>query len=143
MNVITYAHAVSLYPHMTFVERVSYQNRAVKAADKAAFKKYIDRGFTYLSREEALTRMEFRFQRCVGDRFTWILPLPRSVPLVRMPREDLVFSNSWGMSALQSSFMFDYELIRNKRKPETSVCFAEGKRRALERHRRGHGLKTM
>ncbi|KAK0435096.1 uncharacterized protein EV420DRAFT_1230751, partial [Desarmillaria tabescens] len=75
MNIITYAHAVSLYPHATFLEGVSYQNKAVKHSDDAAFKKYTDRGFSYLTRDEALTRTEFRFQRRVGDRFSWIIPL--------------------------------------------------------------------
>lgn len=135
MNIITYAHAISLYPQSTFLEGMSYQNKALRLADDAAFEKYRGRGFSYLSRDEAMTRAEFRFQRRVGDKFSWIIPLRGDHPLPRLPKDDLVFVNTWGIASPGTSYMFDYELLRNRQLPEASVCLAKGKRRSLQRHR--------
>lgn len=84
LNVITYAHAVFLYPRATFVDRVACIAPSWSENGGSYIhvlrNKYIARDWSMLARKKAMQRVEFNSVRRVGDRvflcFTVTIPSP-------------------------------------------------------------------
>ncbi|KAK7028455.1 hypothetical protein R3P38DRAFT_927432 [Favolaschia claudopus] len=91
MNFITHSTAFSLYPWHTFVLQKALIIETVGTGQEIGRQKYIDRGWTMLEFPASNSNSELgvRIPRCVGDSFTWSIPLPPLPPLVpRMPMYD-------------------------------------------------------
>jgi hypothetical protein len=81
MNVISYEKAYSFYPRATFEERRSLICATSGPHQEPARQKYIVRGWTMLY---SVTQAEQNYEssafrtglRRIGDRFSWIIPLP-------------------------------------------------------------------
>ncbi len=122
MNVISFAHAISLYPRATFVDRVAYHTSSSKRRDINAIAKYTARGWTMISRQEALSRPEFQTGRRIGDKYCWIIPLRSHEAPPKNPRLDMVFANSWRVNANESRFMFACSLVHRKNHQRQAYC---------------------
>ncbi len=114
MNVITYAHAISLYPRATFVDRVAYHTSSSKNCDIEALAKYTAHGWTMISCQEALQRPEFRMDRHIGNKYCWVIPLRLHEAAPWNPCLDMIFANSWRVNSDESRFMFDCALVHRK-----------------------------
>ncbi|KAF9256090.1 hypothetical protein L218DRAFT_839995, partial [Marasmius fiardii PR-910] len=104
MNIISHSHAVSLYPRVTFCDRVGARN-ALRRTELPVetVEKYKKRGFDIVQRVDAVTALAGRYSamrssdfRRPGDRFCWTVPLEpvadvSGVDLI----PDLLFEESW------------------------------------------------
>ncbi|KIK56018.1 hypothetical protein GYMLUDRAFT_174917 [Collybiopsis luxurians FD-317 M1] len=95
MNVISYSHAYSIYPHATFEDRTSLICSCKEGPElDQALQKYINRGWTIINADgdlkghypadhtpthadpgDRLASFQVGKERRLGDRHTWVLPL--------------------------------------------------------------------
>ncbi len=134
LNVITYAHAISLYPRATFVDRVTYVATARNKTRCSLQRKYVGRGWSILTREKAMQRIEFNRIRRVGDRFSWVLPLRHRSPPPRPPESDPIFMHTWkSATPSDTNNAFSFIII----KPlsfESDFCFCGKKKTIMNKY---------
>lgn len=129
MNIITWSHAISLYPFSTFEMRLGLISNftSTRARRQVIKKKYALRGFllTY-NPGYFLGVAEFhRGSRYVGDKYSWIIPLVQHTGKSRH-LEDLA-ENSWQLSPrtrksawVQGLIKLKYFIAKDTRKPHCS-----------------------
>ncbi|CAK5277957.1 unnamed protein product [Mycena citricolor] len=93
MNIITHAHAFSLYPRPTFIENKFFAIDTSFLPKKihAARQKYVDRGWRMASKQEHAEVSDVA--RWIGDKFTWPIVLPPTPDSGKV--SDMVSINSW------------------------------------------------
>ncbi|KAL0056852.1 hypothetical protein AAF712_016535 [Marasmius tenuissimus] len=113
MNLISYSHAISLYPQSTFRDRVSLLNspspREVGTRNYTdAIKKYEKRGWKMINSGSGCNALSRHsdlnmFLRRVGDRHCWTIPLD--------PVNDFVMEGPLQLGRSESSFKQSWRLI--------------------------------
>ena len=85
MNVITHSTAYSLFPRLTFGQRVSRTFTSPASAPRpgpkwaAAHQKYTQRGFTFVDAVSG-DPIHGSVERWIGDSHTWTIPLSPELP---------------------------------------------------------------
>lgn len=85
MNIISHSTAYSLFPRLTFRERVSRTFTSPASAPRpgpkwtAAHKKYTERGFRFLQDIDG-DPVHGSIERWIGDSHTWTIPLSPELP---------------------------------------------------------------
>ncbi|KAL0568171.1 hypothetical protein V5O48_013821 [Marasmius crinis-equi] len=108
MNLISYSHAISLYPRSTFIDRTSLQMRPVDFSNpdstELARRKYTQRGWRMIraiTAAKSLRSDTHMFHRHVGDRWCWTVPL---LPVssdefvqgeLALGRPEMILMHSW------------------------------------------------
>ncbi|KAL0960055.1 hypothetical protein HGRIS_011703 [Hohenbuehelia grisea] len=117
MNVITSRNAISMFPITTFHCMQSILTHVNSAANADARQKWIARGWKMVSRSVVLTGRAAAHSvfRRVGDRHSWMVPIPLSGTLSVMSAEphrtDPFVLNSWTNSADGDVLSLSYQLI--------------------------------
>ncbi|PIL33118.1 hypothetical protein GSI_04567 [Ganoderma sinense ZZ0214-1] len=106
MNILTGTHALCLFPHLTFVDRVMVTCRdlARYAGWEAPWmSKYRQRGFQVCTAEDTAPECKERFiwRRKVGDRLTWVLPYKRTG---LHPKNSVEISCQYAFEVLDTSY---------------------------------------
>ncbi|KAK0452810.1 uncharacterized protein EV420DRAFT_1273618 [Desarmillaria tabescens] len=124
MNVISYVHAISLYPKATFVDRVTCQTESYDIAVTSECIKYNERGWNSISQMRALLCPEFQRERRVGDQYSWVLPLRHEdFPPIALSL-DMVFTHGWRYNSRPDSpCMFEWRLL-NRSGSVTDIGFS-------------------
>lgn len=70
MNFATYESVYSIFPRLTLVNKKMVLLGWLEERQLIAYEKYVDRGYAWLSWDEAAREDEISSQRNVGDMFT-------------------------------------------------------------------------
>ncbi|KAK7034577.1 hypothetical protein VNI00_012206 [Paramarasmius palmivorus] len=107
MNVISYTHAISLYPRSTFRERISLRNGRLREREAKAHRarmKYQGRGWHMINTVDPMTALDYNtdlhmFTRYIGDEQCWTVELPPVEDLVEaepgLGRKEFLMAQSW------------------------------------------------
>jgi hypothetical protein len=107
MNIISYTHAISLYPRSTFRERISLRNGRLREREAKAYKarmKYQGRGWRIINTVDPMTALDYNtdlhmFTRYIGDEQCWTVELPPVEDLVEaepgLGRKEFLMAHSW------------------------------------------------
>ncbi len=125
MNVITYAHVISLYPHATFIDHVAFRSASWSEADVLHRAKYQWLGWKMLTHADTTKHLEFCDRR-IGDRFTWVIPLRFDSCPPKNPRVNMVFANTWRLSQTTSAhYLLECYMLHLDGSTE-GYCFSGG-----------------
>ncbi|EWC46082.1 hypothetical protein DRE_04656 [Drechslerella stenobrocha 248] len=103
-NFFTWDRAYSLFPYHTFQRRRAFYTNALTRKSVAAVNKYIDRGYSfqeYGEFHECVRNCPLRPHRCIGDKYTWVVPLDTegvdAASVAAAAPHSLMETSSWGM----------------------------------------------
>jgi hypothetical protein len=94
MTIISFSNAYALYAHETFEKHRAMMCGNMDAWTRLARAKYVERGWTMVSRSSACHTSFNEGLRHIGDRFTWRIPLPSFPDLDPSIRDHLPI-HSW------------------------------------------------